>query len=1248
MRLQANGALFLLLVTLCCQAGGQPCQICDPKVGGGSCVPMSPPEGVPIDGAVCTNIETSHKDYHDKLCKSYPPPNGYRYVCTDPGSSNSFSCSSSCGPPLEDVGKGLNLDMLRGGGLLANFNSSADKSRGITNFGRFGTLSSLNNNFNNKNNNNNNNNNVNLFRNNNRNPSFNLLNTRSGRTLGNGNFRNDVLTQTRPVAPISGGAAPTRPGHRPQNPQPIGSNSPLNPSPSGSPRDLLQLTPPLLPGQGPSSPPSNDQPPPIGTLVLDNEVYNSPLPGHSAQGPNQQPPSLPKNRRLSFGDQVKENEPKVGEGENSPLTAPRVDDYADGSQAYVSGPVTGSSPKEDGKTPAGPYNKEDPQTLPDSGRLPTYGNTSEVQHPPASGSSPSVEDDAHALLAKESNNNNNEHPEEDPHRHNNPEILISETADYLDRSDRNKPRDDVMEKHDKSAGTAFKGENPAEPPYGLHVNGSTYPTYLGSDEAHPVNQSPQGHKSPTEFPAKSPQGLHTSEGTYTGDVRRSDEAHSTIQSPQDPQQSLPNAGPYPDLPPPPLPPPPPQTYLAADRSLGADSPSRSLQDSNTGHNEAEEYYPRTSSPDLRASALNTEDQAAPGVSHDQPPPSPDGGAASDPKAYSANNPEDPLYSDSRPPESYLDLGSESAEDKGRESDGYADQPSLPPADLRGKPNPIKLIESSPQPGSASVDFSGAEGYIDKAGQVPRDSLPRVEEKTEEEEEEEETEPEKGTPSRKDYNPDPYTYPSTQPTASPSDGNNIQDAYSSNNINNDNSPSYSNNNNNDNRHSDNNINNDNSLSYNNNNNNNRQSDNNNNDNSHSYNNNNNNGNRHSYKNTDDNGDSSINNNNLKSETSPQNSPKKNDEYSYNQNDNNINKKNDQDDNNNNNNNNKNLPPESFKNPFKNPSSPYRKRADHFESNPAFVGTSLFSEGFLDGPSERFHPGALGPRSQEPDAVDIGGNQIFPGFQEFEKTGASEVLEMGDRPPNNNEQRNLFSLFLPKPTINQPASRGTPSPTQTLSFRGLNPSGNPSQNPDGSGFQAFSGGSARNGQNSAGAVLEFNTPAAAKTSSTFHPTPRANNPPPSPRLTLPHPRARQPPPPPSPTPYPPYTNQGKVGDGGGGFDGRVGGATSHGNTAGLSGSSGFDSRQGFDFGSGNTGSKVSSTSSSSSGGQRGQAGSFARAGVRPGGFVDDEGFDDKPSFDNKHLSDDLFKDARSVSSDSDTEQPSASPPDDAPHS
>ncbi|KAK7481573.1 hypothetical protein BaRGS_00027222 [Batillaria attramentaria] len=137
-------------------AGQAPCKICSPESSDSQCYPndpMTPPDGVQINSAICSEIENNHKEYHNKLCEKYPKPNGYYYECTAPGSGNTFSCRSSCGPPLEDVGKGLNLDLLNGqnnlfnkqrsGGLFdfASFNN--DKSRG-TNLGDFASLGNFN------------------------------------------------------------------------------------------------------------------------------------------------------------------------------------------------------------------------------------------------------------------------------------------------------------------------------------------------------------------------------------------------------------------------------------------------------------------------------------------------------------------------------------------------------------------------------------------------------------------------------------------------------------------------------------------------------------------------------------------------------------------------------------------------------------------------------------------------------------------------------------------------------------------------------------------------------------------------------------------------------------------------------------------------------------------------------------------------------------------------------------------------
>lgn len=69
----------------------------------------------------------------EELCKKYPKPNGYFYQCTDTKTSNTYSCQSSCGPPLGDVGKGLNLDLLQGGGLFDILSGNSNDNPKTTN-----------------------------------------------------------------------------------------------------------------------------------------------------------------------------------------------------------------------------------------------------------------------------------------------------------------------------------------------------------------------------------------------------------------------------------------------------------------------------------------------------------------------------------------------------------------------------------------------------------------------------------------------------------------------------------------------------------------------------------------------------------------------------------------------------------------------------------------------------------------------------------------------------------------------------------------------------------------------------------------------------------------------------------------------------------------------------------------------------------------------------------------------------------
>lgn len=93
----------------------------------------------------------------ETLCKTYS--GGYYCECTDPQDGNVYSCRSSCGPPLEDIGKGLNLDLLQNnllsdGNLFANNNKSGGQPNPFdfgkfngrnpsANFGNFDSLDNL-------------------------------------------------------------------------------------------------------------------------------------------------------------------------------------------------------------------------------------------------------------------------------------------------------------------------------------------------------------------------------------------------------------------------------------------------------------------------------------------------------------------------------------------------------------------------------------------------------------------------------------------------------------------------------------------------------------------------------------------------------------------------------------------------------------------------------------------------------------------------------------------------------------------------------------------------------------------------------------------------------------------------------------------------------------------------------------------------------------------------------------------------
>ena len=75
-----------------------------------------------------------------------------------------------------------------------------------------------------------------------------------------------------------------------------------------------------------------------------------------------------------------------------------------------------------------------------------------------------------------------------------------------------------------------------------------------------------------------------------------------------------------------------------------------------------------------------------------------------------------------------------------------------------------------------------------------------------------------------------------------------------------------------------------------------------------------------------------------------------------------------------------PKGSFVDPLRDPKSPFSKRTDQFESNPGYVGVSLFGED-LDSPVNAVG----GAKQQEVDDVDRSVDEIFPGFSEFEKSG-----------------------------------------------------------------------------------------------------------------------------------------------------------------------------------------------------------------------------------------------------------------------
>ncbi|PVD31279.1 hypothetical protein C0Q70_06691 [Pomacea canaliculata] len=152
--------LAVLLVTVCRSSYGQPCKICKPPSADKICTPTEPmtlPAKLVVQSSICNDIETKYKDYQKTLCKTYS--GGYYCECTDPQDGNVYSCRSSCGPPLEDIGKGLNLDLLQNnllsdGNLFANNNKSGGQPNPFdfgkfngrnpsANFGNFDSLDNL-------------------------------------------------------------------------------------------------------------------------------------------------------------------------------------------------------------------------------------------------------------------------------------------------------------------------------------------------------------------------------------------------------------------------------------------------------------------------------------------------------------------------------------------------------------------------------------------------------------------------------------------------------------------------------------------------------------------------------------------------------------------------------------------------------------------------------------------------------------------------------------------------------------------------------------------------------------------------------------------------------------------------------------------------------------------------------------------------------------------------------------------------
>ncbi|XP_025090291.1 uncharacterized protein DDB_G0283357-like [Pomacea canaliculata] len=299
--------LAVLLVTVCRSSYGQPCKICKPPSADKICTPTEPmtlPAKLVVQSSICNDIETKYKDYQKTLCKTYS--GGYYCECTDPQDGNVYSCRSSCGPPLEDIGKGLNLDLLQNnllsdGNLFANNNKSGGQPNPFD-FGKF----------------------------NGRNPSANFGNFDSLDNLfSNLNPGTPNNRRRRPFSgggsgsqskPVSGGSFPSGPRASGQYTPQTGPSSVSLSNTNPDPVSIGDKSQPL-----PADP--NHNIPPVSSSNLDPSSAN-------ALQPQSLPASIPKEQTsgtdasgssgkknpldfLDFGNSLLEGAPGVGSGANS-------------------------------------------------------------------------------------------------------------------------------------------------------------------------------------------------------------------------------------------------------------------------------------------------------------------------------------------------------------------------------------------------------------------------------------------------------------------------------------------------------------------------------------------------------------------------------------------------------------------------------------------------------------------------------------------------------------------------------------------------------------------------------------------------------------------------------------------------------------------------------------------------------------------------------------------------------------------